>query len=73
MQLVMQTQQIAMMTMGKIKNPVSDAFDKNLEYSKLSIDAIVALSQDTKSNFSLYEEKYLTETVTQLKIFYTKE
>ena len=30
MQLVMQNQQIAMMAMGKIKNPVTDKIDRNL-------------------------------------------
>ncbi len=73
MQLVMQNQQVAMISLGKVKNPVSDRFEKNLEYAKLSIDTLDMLSQKTKGNLSEYEEKLLTETVSQLKITYVEE
>ena len=72
-QLVLQNQQMAMISLGKVKNPVSDTFDKNLEYAKLSIDTLDMLIQKTKGNLSEYEEKLLTETVNQLKIFYVEE
>ncbi len=72
-QLVMQNQQMAMISLGKVKNPVSDRFEKNLEYAKLSIDTLDMLIQKTKGNLSEYEEKLLTETVNQLKIFYVEE
>ena len=73
MQLVMQNQQMAMISLGKVKNPVSDALDKNLEYAKLSIDILDMLAQKTKGNLSEYEEKLLAETVNQLKVFYVEE
>jgi len=73
MQLVMQNQQMAMISLGKVKNPVSDTLDKNLEYAKLSIDTLDMLVQKTKGNLSEYEEKLLAETVNQLKIFYVEE
>ena len=38
MQLVIQNQQMAMIALGKIKNPVTDKTDKNIEFAKLSID-----------------------------------
>ena len=72
-QLVMQNQQMAMISLGKIKNPVSDTLDINLEYAKLSIDTLDMLVQKTKGNLSEYEEKFLTETINQLKIFYVEE
>ncbi len=72
-QLVMQNQQMAMISLGKIKNPVSDTLDKNLEYAKLSIDTLDMLVQKTKGNLSEYEEKLLAETVNQLKIIYVEE
>jgi len=72
-QLVMQNQQMAMISLGKVKNPVSDRFEKNLEYAKLSIDTLDMLSQKTKGNLSEYEEKLLTETVSQLKVTYVEE
>jgi len=73
MQLVMQNQQMAMISLGKINNPVSDTLDKNLEYAKLSIGTLDMLAQKTKGNLSEYEEKLLAETVNQLKIFYVEE
>jgi len=72
-QLVIQNQQMAMISLGKIKNPVSDTLDKNLEYAKLSIDTLDMLAQKTKGNLSEYEEKLLAETVSQLKIIYVEE
>ena len=72
-QLVMQNQQMAMISLGKVKNPVSDTLDKNLEYAKLSIDTLDMLVQKTKGNLSEYEKKLLAETVTQLKIIYVEE
>ncbi len=73
MQLVMQNQQMAMISLGKVKYPVSNTLDKNLEYAKLSIDTLDMLAQKTKGDLSEYEEKLLTETVNQLKIFYVEE
>jgi hypothetical protein len=73
MQLVIQNQQMAMISLGKVKNPVSDTLDKNLEYAKLSIDTLDMLIQKTKGNLTENEEKFLSETVNQLKIIYVEE
>ena len=73
MQLVMQNQQIAMMAMGKIKNPVTDTIDRNLEYAKVSIDTLDMLQARTKGNLSEYEEKFLTEALKDLKLNYVDE
>ena len=73
MQLVMQNQQMAMISLRKVKNPASDTLDKNLGYAKLSIDTLDMLVQKTKGNLSDYEEKLLAETVNQLKIIYVEE
>ena len=72
-QLVIQNQQMAMISLGKVKNPVSNTPEKNLEYAKLSIDTLDMLVQKTKGNLSEYEEKLLAETVNQLKIIYVEE
>jgi hypothetical protein len=73
MQLVIQNQQMAMISLGKVNNPVSDTLDKNLEYAKLSIDTLDMLIKKTKGNLSEYEEKLIAETVDQLKIIYVEE
>jgi hypothetical protein len=73
MQLIIQNQQIAMMSMGKIKNPVTDKIERNLEHAKIYIDTLDMLLEKTKGNLSDYEEKFLTETLKELKLNYVDE
>jgi hypothetical protein len=73
MQLIIQNQQIAMMAMGKIKNPVTDKIDRNLEHAKLYIDTLDMLQAKTKGNLSEYEEKFIVETIKELKLNYVDE
>jgi len=73
MQLVLQNQQLAMMSMGKLKNPVSDKIERNLEFAKMSIDTLDMLAAKTKGNLSEYEEKFLTEVIKELKLNYVDE
>ena len=73
MQLIIQNQQIAMMAMGKIKNPVTDKIERNLEHAKIYIDTLDMLVTKTKGNLSEYEEKFLTETLKELKLNYVDE
>lgn len=73
MQLVIQNQQKGLISLGKVKNPASDALDKNLEYAMLSIDPLDMLVQKTKDNFYEYEKKLITETIIQSKIIYAEE
>ena len=73
MQLVIQNQQKGLISLGKVKNPASDALDKNLEYAMLSIDTFYMLVQKTKDNFSEYEKKLITEAIIQSKIIYAEE
>jgi hypothetical protein len=73
MQLVIQNQQIALMSLGKMKNPLTDKSEINLEYAKLSIDTLDMLLNKTKGNLSDYEEKFLTEVIKELKLNYVEE
>lgn len=73
MQLIIQNQQIAMMAMGKIKNPVTNKVDRNLEHAKIYIDTLDMLMSKTKGNLSEYEEKFLIETLKDLKLNYVDE
>jgi len=73
MQLILQNQQIAMMSMGKLKNPVTDTIERNLEYAKMSIDTLDMLLVKTKGNLSDYESRFLTEVLKDLKLNYVDE
>jgi hypothetical protein len=61
------------MSMGKIKNPVTDKIERNLEHAKIYIDTLDMLQAKTKGNLSDYEEKFLTETLKDLKLNYVDE
>lgn len=71
-QIVMQNQQMAMMSMGKLENPVVGKTEINLEFAKLSIDTLDMLKEKTNGNLSDYETKYLDETISQLKTTYVQ-
>jgi hypothetical protein len=73
MQLVLQNQQLAMMSMGKLKNPVTDKMDRNLEFAKMSIDTLDMIVAKTKGNLSEYEDKFLNEVIKDLKLNYVDE
>ncbi|HEX2865725.1 MAG TPA: DUF1844 domain-containing protein [Ignavibacteriales bacterium] len=73
MQLVYQNQQLAMMGMGKINNPVSGKSEKNLEQAKFAIDMLDMLAIKTKGNLGTNEEKFLHDVVRELKLNYVNE
>jgi len=73
MQLVLQNQQLAMMSMGKLKNPVTDKIDRNIEFAKMSIDTLDMIAVKTKGNLSEYEDKFLNEVIKDLKLNYVDE
>ena len=73
MQLVMQNQQIAMMSMGKLKHPVTDKIERNLDLAKVSIDTLDMIKVKTKGNLSTNEERFLDEVIRELKLNYVDE
>jgi hypothetical protein len=73
MQLVMQNQQIAMMSLGKLQNPVTNKIEKNMEFAKMAIDTLGMLKEKTMGNLTGYEEQYLDETLKDLKLLYVAE
>ncbi|MCJ7553178.1 MAG: DUF1844 domain-containing protein [Ignavibacteriaceae bacterium] len=72
-QLVMQNHQMAMMSLGKLENPVAGKTEQNLEFAKLSIDTLDMIKEKTKGNLSEYEEKFLDETLKEVKLVYVNE
>ncbi|MCU7511214.1 MAG: DUF1844 domain-containing protein [Ignavibacteria bacterium] len=73
MQLIYQNQQLGMMGLGKIMNPVSNKTEKNLEQAKLAIDMLDMLVTKTKGNLSPNEEKFIQDVVRNLKLNYVNE
>jgi hypothetical protein len=63
----------AMMTMGKLKNPMTDKTERDLVQAQFSIDILDMLKAKTHGNLSEYESKYLDNLLGQLKLNYLDE
>lgn len=73
MMLIQQHQQIAMMGMGKIKNPSTDEIERDLKSAKFAIDTLNMLEKYTDGNLPEDLKNYLTQTLTNLRINYADE
>jgi Domain of unknown function (DUF1844) len=63
----------AMQAMGKLKSPLTDKVERNLEQAQFSIDVLDMLKERTKGNLSEYESKFLENTLGQLKLNFLDE
>lgn len=68
----MQNQQIALMLLGKVVNPVSNKTEVNLDHAKYTIDMLDMLETKTKGNLTEYENKFLNEVIRELKLHYVE-
>ena len=73
MMLLQQHEQIAMMGLGKIKNPATDAVDRDLKTAKYAIDTLVMLEKFTSGNLPKELNNYLTQILTNLRLNYADE
>lgn len=71
--LVVTFQTTAMQQMGKIKNPLTDKIERNLEQAQVSIDILDMLEEKTKGNLDEDEEKFLKTVLQELKLNYVDE
>ena len=63
----------AWIQLGKIKNPITDKVEKNLEAASMSIDMISMLQEKTKNNIEEYESKLLEKTLNDLRMNFVFE
>jgi hypothetical protein len=71
--LVMTFQAAAMQQMGKLKNPISDKIERDLQQAQLSIDILDMLEEKTRGNLSDDETKLLKGILQELKLNYVDE
>jgi hypothetical protein len=72
-QLVAMLHFAAMQQMGKIKNPMTDAIERNLESARQTIDTLDMLQARTRGNLLADEDRFLTQTLKELKLNYVDE
>lgn len=71
--LVSTYSQSAWVALGKIKNPVTDKTERNLEEAELYIDLLDMLKSKMSGNLSEWEEKFLDASISSLKLNYVEE
>lgn len=71
--VVLMFQTAALQQMGKLKNPITDKIEKNLEMAQTSIDILDMLFQKMKNNLSEDENRMFVEVLKELKINYVDE
>ena len=73
MYLVGTFQSSAWIALGKMKNPMTDKIEKNLDQASYYIDLLDMLQSKTKGNVSEYEKQMLINTVSELKMNFIDE
>ena len=58
----------ANISLGKIKNPVTNKIDVNLVQAEYYLDVLSMLQKKTKNNLTEYEEQMLINIVSELKM-----
>lgn len=71
--LVTMFQTAALQQMGKVKNPLNDKVERDLDQAQMSIDMLDMLQAKTKGNLSKEEEQFLTGVVRDLKLNFVDE
>ena len=73
MYLVSTFQSSAWVALGKMKNPMTDKVEQNLDQASFYIDLLNMMQAKTKGNLSEYEEQMLINTVSELKMNFIEE
>ena len=73
MNLLLLFQAAAMQHMGKIKNPMTDTIERDLEQAQFAIDTLDMMANKMKGNLSPDEKRLLTSILKELKLNYVDE
>ena len=65
--------QSAWISLGKVKNPVSDELERNLDQASYYIDLLDMLQTKMKGNLTEWEEQYILHSLSELKLNFIDE
>ena len=65
--------QSAWISLGKVKNPVTDILERNLEQATYYIDLLDMLQTKMKGNLSEWEEQYIIHSLSELNLNFIDE
>ena len=72
-QLIFMFQTASLQHMGKLKNPMTDAIERDLGHAQISIDMLDMLHAKMKGNLSPGEEKMFAGVLQELRLNYVDE
>lgn len=72
-QVALMFQTAALQQMGKLKNPFTDAVDRDLGQARISIDILDVLHRRMKGNLSEAEERMFSNILRELRLNYVDE
>ena len=73
LQLVLGLQQAAMLSLGKLMNPITRKIERNLDAARDAIDTLSALESRTQGNLESDEARVLRQVLTELRMNYLDE
>ncbi|MBI3004373.1 MAG: DUF1844 domain-containing protein [Ignavibacteriales bacterium] len=71
--LLLMIHSAAMQQLGKVKNPITDKIERDLEQAQMSIDMLDMIAEKTKGNLTEDEAKLLKTLLQELKLNYVDE
>jgi hypothetical protein len=72
-QLILIFHQNAMMSMGKLKNPMTDKIERDLNQTQQAIEMLEMIRDKTKNNLSQELTQMLEHALTELRLNYVDE
>lgn len=72
-QIILMFQAASLQQMGKLKNPVTDKVERDLNQAQISIDILDVLHRKMKGNLSTDEERLFTQVLQELRLNYVDE
>jgi len=72
-QLISSLVHSAWVYLGKIKNPINDKLEKNMDQASVQIDMLDMLFKRMTGNLSEEEDKYLGHVIRELKMNFVEE
>ncbi len=73
MQLVFSLHSATMQQLGKVKNPLTDKIEKDLQGAQASIDMLEMIKERTKGNLSDEEDRFMNQMLRELRLNYVDE
>jgi hypothetical protein len=72
-QIIFMFQAAALQQMGKLKNPMTDKIERDLNQAQISIDILDVLHRKMKGNLSDDEDKIFRQVLQELRLNYVDE